>query len=222
MKPKIAKLAFSALGDLATLASRKLTEDQLANMIKHTAIKPKDRLLKIRQNLQALDKNYKNNKYVQEFGIGVKDDFEQVDARVLPVPTLSYANGQVKPARGSWKSNNFKFIDAKVLTNWGILVLDKRIGMQDVEPFVREVKNCAEKKGMGVNPPLYEFGDGKRVHSIAPSLRKLHAAIVDNAKKSGVRPAKAEFIMVLVAARGGDERSIAKLILSSTLPPDLS
>lgn len=67
---------------------------------------------------------------VREFGFSVGDDFERVDARVLPPPQLMYNERKsVTPVRGVWHANNRKFVEGAVLKRWTICCLDKSVGV---------------------------------------------------------------------------------------------
>ena len=60
-------------------------------MIKITAVKPHERMEKIRQNLKERNNVFKNDPYANAFGISVSDQFSLIDARILKPPDLEYS-----------------------------------------------------------------------------------------------------------------------------------
>ena len=83
---------------------RKLNEKQSAGMIKFTVQPPNDRANKINQGLEIL--NYRQNEYMQQFGLQVSNEMAVVQARVLPPPKLQYhpssREASFFPRNGKW------------------------------------------------------------------------------------------------------------------------
>jgi len=57
-------------------------------MIKETAVPPADRLDQIQRHVKNI--KFEQDPVLQEFGVSVDTKLHQVDARVLPPPTLVY------------------------------------------------------------------------------------------------------------------------------------
>ena len=68
-------------------------------MIKITAVRPQERMEKIRQNLKERNNVFKNDPYANAFGISVSDQFLQIDARILKPPDLEYSGKPITFAR---------------------------------------------------------------------------------------------------------------------------
>ena len=71
-----------------------------ANMIKKTAVPPKERTQRLYDNMKAMNYYYQKDPYAKEFGVRVEDQWLQLDARVLEPPVLKYqmTNNQQKDA----------------------------------------------------------------------------------------------------------------------------
>lgn len=107
---------------LGQAVNRKMTENQTSAMIKKAATSTNIRKDKI---YKALDEaNYNRNPSVREFGFSVANEFEKLDARVLPPPALKYNDRQVPVSRGVWRGD--KFYIGKQISNWTIAVADRR------------------------------------------------------------------------------------------------
>jgi eukaryotic translation initiation factor 2C len=84
--------------------------------------------------------NYNSNAIIKEFGITVGTNFERIEARILPAPSLEYADGKRITARsGVWRPDNLAFISPKVIKTWYVIVMDNRIRQSDVDSFIKSV-----------------------------------------------------------------------------------
>ena len=190
--------------------TKKLSEDQLATMIKQTALPPAVRLNKIKDEYKTM--NYKNDGYASTFGITLSDQFETVNARVLNPPMLTYSNGStVKPNNGSWQSRRLKFVQAVDVMTWGVLTLDNRMTPDKRENFIRELNSVAAEKGVSISGPQYAEADMKR-NNVEKKLRELYGKL-----EAKVKPKKPDFIMCIVGGRGGGERDLVKFIADTEL-----
>lgn len=80
--------------------------------------------------------NYNAIPAIQEFGVHVGNQFQKVDARMLPPPTLDYKNCTTTPAQGYWRSDRNKFIEPpSEVKTWGVLNLDRRTVDQGIRKF---------------------------------------------------------------------------------------
>ena len=68
-------------------------------MIKITAVRPHERMEKIRKNLEERNNGFKNDPYANAFGISVSDQFSLIDARILKPPILQYSGMSITFAR---------------------------------------------------------------------------------------------------------------------------
>ncbi|KAI8575439.1 hypothetical protein K450DRAFT_215715 [Umbelopsis ramanniana AG] len=140
---------------------KKLNEKQTAEMIKFTCQKPNMRANKISQGLNLL--NYKDNDYMQQFGMSVKQDMAVVNARILPTPTVSYnpstRDGAFVPQGGAWNLRGKRVAQGATLGSWSVVCFtnERIVPMQDIQRFVREMCTTFMDTGMNVvnkTPPI--------------------------------------------------------------------
>lgn len=104
---------------------RKMNEIQTSKMIRYAATNTDVRKNKIMTAVQKV--KYNENRVIREFGFSVSNEFETVNARVLPPPTLTYADSKpVTPSKGTWRGDSCKFFDGASLTKWTVACLDFR------------------------------------------------------------------------------------------------
>lgn len=116
---------------------RKLNETQTSKMIRYAATDTNARKKNIMDAMQSVQHN--SNAVVREFSLSLAHEFENVDARILPPPTLLYGHEKtIKPCRGAWKNNN-KFIRGASLTKWTIGCLDDTVSPEDLSELARLV-----------------------------------------------------------------------------------
>ncbi|OAD76297.1 hypothetical protein PHYBLDRAFT_123569 [Phycomyces blakesleeanus NRRL 1555(-)] len=138
---------------------KKLNEKQTAEMIKFTCQKPNIRANKINQGLQLLQ--YKNNPYLQQFGMAVKPEMAMINARVLPTPQISYhASSQeatFAPQGGAWNLRGKKVAQGAVLGSWSVVNFASQVPMPALQRFVRELCQTFIDTGLNVvnrSPPI--------------------------------------------------------------------
>ena len=61
--------------------NKKLNEEETADMIKKTAVTPRDRKARIEKSLADISNTFQSDKYAQEFGITVESCMSKVSAR---------------------------------------------------------------------------------------------------------------------------------------------
>ncbi|PKK79735.1 Piwi-domain-containing protein [Rhizophagus irregularis] len=140
---------------------RKLNERQTADMIKFTCQPPSARANKISQGLQILD--YRQNEYMQQFGLKVSTEMAVVQARVLPAPKLQYhptsRDANFTPRDGSWNLRDKKVATGATLGSWACAVFgnERDYPMAAVQKFIRELVTTCQDTGMNIpnkNPPI--------------------------------------------------------------------
>jgi len=120
--------------------NKKLTDDQAAKMIRHTAVSPLDRKNKIENDMKAMANSFAKDSFAKQFKFQVEGNMAKIPARVLPAPDLNYRQGggqpvddttklpdkTIKVKDGKWdmgRQSNLQFMDAKSLRSWGLLDL---------------------------------------------------------------------------------------------------
>lgn len=104
---------------------RKMNEIQTSKMIKYAATNTTVRKNKIMDATRGA--RYNESPVIKEFGFSVSNQFEQVEARILTPPRLSYNDNKViMPGKGIWQTTSNRFLVPAALLKWTILCLDKR------------------------------------------------------------------------------------------------
>lgn len=108
-------------------------------MIKESATSTDARKQKIMDILRKI--NHNGSKCLNQFGLGVANDFTQIPARILDPPTLEYNGGkQARPQKGVWNATG-PFLFPKNIENWSIFCLDQRTNENALYDIGRKVKN---------------------------------------------------------------------------------
>jgi eukaryotic translation initiation factor 2C len=105
----------------------KLNERQTADMIKFTVQRPQQRADHIKQNVQQLD--WAKDPILTEYGMKIDTNMLKAEARVLPVPKITYGPGSQEqvfaPRDGKWDLRGKKFAKTNQhnpLNSWGIMI----------------------------------------------------------------------------------------------------
>jgi hypothetical protein len=146
--------------------NKKLSDDQAAKMIRHTAVPPMERMKKIQEGLKDMSNGLANDPYAREFKFQVEGNLEKVPARVLDPPDLHYRKPQVRDKEtvqvrdGKWdiSRRNLHFIDAKELKAWGLL----------------DLSGCRENEKQDFVNALYEEGSKRSISDILRNTLTIH------------------------------------------------
>ncbi|KAI7870721.1 Piwi domain-containing protein [Spinellus fusiger] len=165
---------------------KKLNEKQTAEMIKFTCQKPNVRANKISQGLQLLQ--YKNNPYLQQFGLNVKPEMALINARVLPVPQISYhASSQeatFAPQGGAWNLRGKKVAQGAVLGSWSVVNFANQVPLPAIQRFIRELCQTFIDTGLNVvnrSPPITQADpQGNIDHTLKEAWLKAGNAVKAN------------------------------------------
>ena len=107
----------------------KLDDKQTAEMIKHAVTPPVQRWAAIQQGVNLL--NWQQDPYLQKYGLQISKAQTQVEARLLPAPTIKFGNRdeQPQPMRGKWDLKGKRFLrgNPKPLLAWGICILTSHL-----------------------------------------------------------------------------------------------
>ncbi|SAM03101.1 hypothetical protein [Absidia glauca] len=138
---------------------KKLNEKQTAEMIKFTCQKPNVRANKINQGVSLL--KYKDNPYIQQFGVTVKPEMATINARVLSTPKISYnASSQeatFAPLGGAWNLRGKKVAKGANLGSWSVVNFAGNIHDGMIQRFIRELCQTFIDTGLNVinrQPPI--------------------------------------------------------------------
>ncbi|KAG1056148.1 hypothetical protein G6F46_003280 [Rhizopus delemar] len=138
---------------------KKLNEKQTAEMIKFTCQKPNVRANKINQGMNLLQ--YRDNPYIQQFGMSVKPEMAVINARVLPTPKISYhpssQEAEFAPQGGAWNLRGKKVAQGATLGSWAIVNFAGAVPVPAIQRFVRELTQTFADTGLNVvnrQPPI--------------------------------------------------------------------
>ncbi|CAO3703942.1 unnamed protein product [Rhizopus stolonifer] len=137
----------------------KLNEKQTAEMIKFTCQKPHVRANKVQQGMSLL--KYRENPYMQQFGVSVKNEMSVINARVLPTPKISYhatsKEAVFAPQGGAWNIVGKKVAQGATLGSWAVVNFVGSVPAPAIQRFVRELCSVFTEKGMNIvnrQPPI--------------------------------------------------------------------
>ncbi|KAI7822858.1 Piwi domain-containing protein [Gamsiella multidivaricata] len=159
---------------------KKLNEEQVAAMIKTTAIRPDARAQKINSSLRILD--FDRNPYLEAFGLRISTRMASVPARILPPPMVQFSSGiQERPNSGVWnlpRSRPFK--QGSRLESWGLLVFAREDRVYNsIGKFVRLLVEVLSSVGVVVTatrpPVVYGQVNGDIVREVDSAKRRIEA-----------------------------------------------
>ncbi|KAI8092854.1 Piwi domain-containing protein [Halteromyces radiatus] len=139
--------------------TEKLNEKQTAEMTNITSQNPAVRANKINQGVNLL--KYKDNPYIQQFGVNVKNDMVMINARVLPAPEISFhpssQNATFAPSGGAWNLGGKKVAMGANLGSWSVVNFASNVHEGMVQCFIRELCQTFTDTGLNVinrKPPI--------------------------------------------------------------------
>lgn len=129
---------------------RKMNEIQTSKMIRYAATSTEVRKNKIMDATHGA--RYNDSPVIREFGFSVGNEFEQVDARILPPPPLLYNDKKtVMPGKGVWQATNNRFLIPATLSKWTIMCLDRRTrpdSLTRLASMVSTILSCFTEKSV--------------------------------------------------------------------------
>jgi eukaryotic translation initiation factor 2C len=130
--------------------SKRLNERQITSLLQVTCQRPQDRENSI---LQTVSRNaYKQDPYVQEFGISISNQLANVEARILPPPRLKYHDtGREKeclPSIGQWNMMHKKMVNGGVVKHWACINLSRHVTADTAHQFCNELARMCQTSGM--------------------------------------------------------------------------
>lgn len=182
--------------------SKMLSEDELANMIRKTAMPPAERKKKILSNLSNLNDGFKKDPYAKAFGISVSNNMAEIQARVLQPPSLKYKNQQLMQDTkfqgvkdGKWHMGlekdreKFMFVKGMQMNRWGLLDL-ANVKDEEKSRFVDALYAEGHNRGLEIDFPIYGRADDRNLPKVEEEFKRLY----EDLKSTG----KPDLIMILV------------------------
>ncbi|RLN33503.1 hypothetical protein C2845_PM03G22140 [Panicum miliaceum] len=169
--------------------SRKLSDTQVASILKATCKRPQERENNIIQMVGH--NNYSADRLTQMFGITVANQMANVQARVLPPPLLKYHESgrekTVAPSIGQWNMINKKMVNGGTVHSWTCLSFS-RMPRHVVDRICDDLVQMCNSIGMVFNPrpvidqsasPNHIEAALRDVHTRAPNLQLLIVILPD-------------------------------------------
>ena len=133
---------------------KKLTDQQTANMIRHTAAPPSQRKRAINETVTKA--RFESDPLAKEFGISVSNMMVEIPSMVLPPPKLKYSgdNKEVTPGegKGCWDMGpGTKFYNGIRVSHWAVLVCVYRC---ECRQFIGMLERISNEMGMEMAWPL--------------------------------------------------------------------
>ncbi|CAN1252733.1 Protein argonaute 5 [Linum perenne] len=156
--------------------TKKLNERQVTALLRATCQRPEDREKSIKQ-IASTRGHFINTDIVGQFGIEVVTQPVQVDARVLPPPTLKYygtgPNANVSPQMGAWNMINKKMVNGGRVDHWSCLNFSS-LNRDFPFDFCDQLIQMCSSRGMQFNPnPLVPIRS-ERPQQLEKALRDVH------------------------------------------------
>ncbi|KAJ3191595.1 hypothetical protein HK101_007575 [Irineochytrium annulatum] len=158
---------------------RKLSPEQTANMITFTCLRPQVRLTDIKAGFDEMVGG--DNKFVNEFGLLIKNQPAEIPARILPYPKVKYggsgadANLSHKElAAGAWNLAGKMVTAAIELKSWAVVNL-ARLDDTDVQGFTSEFVKTGKKMGLKFKlerPPIVKTSPTKDMKQVILDIGK--------------------------------------------------
>ncbi|RHZ71116.1 hypothetical protein Glove_262g41 [Diversispora epigaea] len=139
-----------------------LADATLADMIRYTCIKPKERFNRISFSTKEIFQ-YNSDSLLKSIGMDVEPQNMLVNGRILPPPALEYhqksSNARFVPEAGRWNITNKMLTQGKTLQNWSVIVFSTEKANQKsvIKRFIQQFREVASQKGMNVSndPEIY-------------------------------------------------------------------
>ncbi|KAH7487636.1 Protein argonaute-2 [Phytophthora ramorum] len=129
---------------------RKVTDKQVANMIRFTCTRPDDRKRSIEQKFR--EAGFNTDPTLKAFGLDVEPRMVETTGRQLPPPTIEYSGGaRESPRDGAWNMRNKRFNTPAQFKSWAVISMcdPNRCGLGDIQKFFKAVMAQMGQLGMG-------------------------------------------------------------------------
>ncbi|CAH0478126.1 unnamed protein product [Peronospora belbahrii] len=134
---------------------RKVTDKQVANMIKFTCTPPDKRKRAIEQKFR--EAGFSTDPTLQAFGLDVDPRMVETTGRQLPPPTIEYSGGaRESPRDGAWNMRGKRFNTPAQCPSWAVISMcdPRRCGLGDIQKFFKAVITQMGQLGMRCPPAL--------------------------------------------------------------------
>ena len=181
--------------------NKKLSDEEVASMIRQTAVPPLERQQRIKENLKQMNKAFKNDPYAKAFGIKLKEECVTVTGRVLDPPVLAYSkNGMLEEQQvlnGRWDRSKSRlgFVMGMHLKSWGLFDL-ANVRFDDRKVFIDALYEIGKERNLTIDYPAYCHSQQKNYDS---TVKEFKAFVHTMEKEQGYKP---QLIMVISQCKG--------------------
>ncbi len=181
--------------------NKKLTDEEVASMIRQTAVPPLERQQRIKENLKKMNHSFKNDSYAKAFGIKIKEECVTVTGRVLDPPVLAYSkNGMLQEQQvlnGRWDRSKPRlgFVMGMHLKSWGLFDL-ANVHFNDRKTFIDTLYEVGKERNLTLDYPIYCLSHQKSYDNIVKDFKGFVHGIEKNL---GYKP---QLVMVISQCRG--------------------
>ncbi|OWZ16857.1 Argonaute1 [Phytophthora megakarya] len=131
---------------------RKVTDNQVANMIRFTCTPPHERKRSIEQKFR--EAGFDNDPTLRAFGLNVDPRMVETTGRQLPPPTIEYNGGmRENPRDGAWNMRGKKFNTPAQFKSWAIISMcdPRRCDLDSIQKFFKAI--IAQMGQLGMRGP---------------------------------------------------------------------
>ncbi len=181
--------------------NKRLSDDEVANMIRQTAIPPLERQQRIKENLKKMNKGFKTDPYAKAFGIKIKEECVTVTGRVLDPPVLAYSkNGMLEEQQvtnGRWDRSKSRlgFVMGMHLKSWGLFDL-VNARFDDRKMFIDALYEVGRERNLTIDYPVYGFSQQKNYDHVVKDFKTFVNGMERNV---GYKP---QLVMVISQCKG--------------------
>jgi len=186
------------------LLRKEMPPDKIEKIREFSTLKPADRLRSINDGLSGLACG--QSEYVRDFDMAVNSAAgpAQVDARILPAPTMKYGRGSkiptVAPRNGAWNMADKKLFQPSTISSWFVAIYEskQRFTEAHAKAMVKDLVKVCQDVSITVQDanPIMQWLNGQG--NIRDQLRTLGRASMEQKKKPPT------FIVVILPDQGND------------------
>ncbi|KAI8818024.1 Piwi domain-containing protein [Fimicolochytrium jonesii] len=191
----------------------RLNERQAAEMVRVTALLPKQRSYRIEQGKRIM---HNDIPHLEAWGVTLKPHMMEIPGRILPPPSLSFQPNEDPaqegteetvtevPDMGNWKiEGGLKFARGASLRFWSIAVFgdQREIPVATIQSFVLLLIDAMEKKGMTVHNTRPEIVYGPARSEVGATLHlAADRALMDVGEGEGmIRPSEVQLVICVIS-----------------------
>ncbi|KAG7099080.1 hypothetical protein E1B28_000955 [Marasmius oreades] len=187
------------------IVRKQVPPEKTKDVLDFATKRPADRLQSILNGVDVLQ--YGQSEYVRQFGMHIDTSMGalQVQARVLPPPTLKYGRqskqATIQPRNGSWNMVDKKLYQAAFITNWYVVVYEtqERFGPNIANEMVKGFIEGCMSVGIQVKvkSPRIEWKNGQG--NIAQQLKEVGVKAYNEMNKT-----PPNLVLVVIPESGND------------------